>query len=44
MLTKVSTGTSHEKNISVNGFDFDYSFTPQGELGDAQRFSLTARF
>ncbi len=37
-------GFSFGTGLRLDGFDFDYSFTPQGELGDAQRFSLTARF
>lgn len=37
-------GFSFGTGLRLDGFDFDYSFTPMGELGDAQRFSLTARF
>ena len=38
------SGFSFGTGLRLDGFDFDYSFTPMGELGDAQRFSLTARF
>jgi hypothetical protein len=30
--------------LNFHGYSLDYAFTPMGELGNAQRFSLAARF
>ena len=30
--------------FKLKGYSLDYSFTPMGELGNVQRFSLGARF
>jgi hypothetical protein len=42
--TTAATGLGFGFGLKLSAFNLDYGFTPSGELGAAQRISLTSRF